>query len=186
MDDVIGVVLAGGRGSRMGGADKGLVSFQGRALVEWTAQRLRPQVAELLISANRNIERYAALGYPVVQDEFPDYAGPLAGLHAALARARFDLVCSVPCDGPCLPLDLVQRLRSGLDRTQADIAIARAAGRVHPVFCLCRKGVRQDLEAYLSAGERRLESWYRRLRHVEVDFDDPAAFRNINTPDDLA
>ena len=170
----------------MGGADKGLFSFRGRALVGWTLERLKPQLAELLISANRNIERYAAYGYPVVCDESPGYAGPLAGLHAALGRARFDLVCSVPCDSPFLPLDLVRRLRAGLDRAQADIAIARAAGRVHPVFCLCRRGVRKDLEAYLSAGERRLESWYRRLRHVEVDFDDADAFRNINTPDNLA
>jgi len=181
------VILAGGRGRRMGEVDKGWIEFEGRPLVEHVLARFAPQADEVLISANRNLERYAALGFPVIPDLLPDYAGPLAGLHAALRRAHHDLIATVPCDSPLLPLDLVERLRTALEQGAAQLAIPRAGGRLHPVFLLCRKSVAPDLEGYLSRGGRRVETWCASLRCVEVDFADCLeAMRNINTPEDLA
>lgn len=170
----------------MGHADKGWTRVEGRPLVAHVLERFEPQVDEVLISANRNVERYAALGHTVVTDVYPGFAGPLAGLHAALMRARFDLVATVPCDSPWLPLDLVRRLCARLDRDEAQVAVARAGGRSHAVFCLCRKEVHGGLEGFLDSGERQFEAWYRSMRFCEEDFDDqPEAFRNINTLDDL-
>jgi molybdopterin-guanine dinucleotide biosynthesis protein A len=170
----------------MGGRDKGWVELHGRPLVERVLERFAPQVGQVLISANRNRERYAALGHEVIADVPPDYAGPLAGLHAALAHARFDLIATVPCDSPWLPLDLVQRLRGALEGSSAQIAVARSGGRLHPVFLLCRKSVAGQLQAYLAGGGRKAEGWCATLPCAQVDFDDPAdAFRNVNTPEDL-
>lgn len=184
---ITGVVLAGGLGRRMGNADKGLQSMQGRPLAAWVAERLAPQVDELLINANRNEVEYAKLGYPVIHDELPGFAGPLAGLHTALAHAGSALVATVPCDSPFLPADLVARLAVALKKTGATIAIARAGGRTHPVFCLCQKIALPALEQAILREELRFERWVRAQRYVEVDFDDMAdAFININTREDLA
>jgi molybdopterin-guanine dinucleotide biosynthesis protein A len=183
---VTGVILAGGRGQRMGEVDKGWVELDGRPLVERVLERFAPQVGQVLISANRNRERYAALGHEVIGDLIPDFAGPLAGLHAAFAHARYDLVATVPCDSPWLPMDLVERLRSALERSDAQAAVARSGGRLHPVFLLCRKSVAAQLEAYLASGERKAEAWCATLQCAQADFDDQlCAFRNINTPADL-
>lgn len=181
------MVLAGGLGRRLGGVDKGWVDLAGRPLIVRVLERFAPQVAEVLISANRNVERYTGFGHSVVADQLPGFVGPLAGLHASLALARFDLACTVPCDTPFLPLDLVERLHCALEHEGAAVAVARAGGRVHPVFCLCRRSVRSDLDTYLRAGHREARAWYVRLPHVEVDFDDqPDGFRNVNTPEELA
>ncbi len=170
----------------MGGRDKGWVELDGRPLVERVLERFAPQVGQVLISANRNRERYAALGHEVIADVRPDYAGPLAGLHAAFAHARFDLIATVPCDSPWLPLDLVGRLHGALERSSAQVAVARCGRRLHPVFLLCRKAVAGELEAHLASGARKAEGWVATLPCVQVDFDDgPEAFRNINTPADL-
>jgi molybdopterin-guanine dinucleotide biosynthesis protein A len=183
---ITGVILAGGLGRRMGGADKGLLELCGRPLAAWVAERLAPQVDELLISANRNGERYAALGHRVVGDRIPGFAGPLAGLHAALAAAAHPLVVTAPCDSPFLPADLVFRLFSGLTATGAEVAVARTGERVHPVFCLCRRGVLPQLANYLASGERRMAGWYATLKVAEIAFDDEAeAFANINSRDEL-
>jgi len=181
------VVLAGGRGLRMGGIDKGWIELAGRPLIAHVLARFAPQVGEVLISANRNIERYASLGYTVITDDVPgDFSGPLAGLRAALSHARVDLVCSVPCDSPMLPVDLVARLREALQATGAQLAVARTSDRIHPVFALYRRELRSTLDAYLAAGERTVQAWQKRQRSVEVSFDDvPRAFENINTPADL-
>lgn len=184
---VTGVVLAGGLGRRMGGVDKGLQVLDGRPLVAHIIDRLRPQVGPLLINANRNAEVYARFGCPVVADAVPDFAGPLAGLHAALAAAQTPLVATVPCDSPFLPADLVARLAAALENAQASIAVARTGDQVHPVFCLCRRDVLDHLGDYLARGERKFASWYASLPAVEVAFDDqPAAFENINTAEQLA
>jgi molybdopterin-guanine dinucleotide biosynthesis protein A len=183
---VVGVILAGGRGSRMDGRDKGWVELQGRPLIQWVLERFAPQVDRVIISANRNLERYAALGVEVVADILPEHQGPLAGLHAAFAATRADLLASVPCDTPYLPLDLVTRLHAALRTSGADIAVPRVQGRVHPVFCLCRGEVQASLERTLARGERKVEVWCRGLHAVEVGFEDAAAFRNINTPQDLS
>ena len=186
-DKITGVVLAGGRGRRMGGVDKGLQLLDGKPLVHWVVERLAPQVDELLINANQNGARYAAFGQRVVPDQIPGFAGPLAGLHAALAAASHPLVATVPCDSPFLPDDLVFRLFSALTATGAEIAVARTFDQPHPVFCLCKREVLPHLNAYLASGERKFERWYSTLNVVEVSFDDESeAFANINTRDELA
>lgn len=184
---ITGVVLAGGLGRRMDGNDKGLQLLRGKPLAQWVAERLAPQVDELLISANRNPERYTAFGHRVVADAIPDFAGPLAGLHAALSAAAHPLVATAPCDSPFLPEDLVSRLYAGLTAAGADLALVRAGERVHPVFCLCRRELLPGLTAYLASGERRFMGWIAAVNAVEVDFSDRAeAFENLNTLADLA
>ena len=170
----------------MGGVDKGLQELDGQPLVERVLVRLAPQVNRVLISANRNRERYAGFGCPVLGDAIPGYAGPLAGLQAALAHAVTPLLVSAPCDSPFLPADLVARLRAGLEANAADLAVARAGGRVHRAFCLLRRELRPGLDAFLASGERRVGLWHASLKVVEVDFDDEAeAFANVNTLEDL-
>jgi len=179
------VILAGGRGSRMGGADKGWVEFEGTPLVQVAIERFRPQVDELLINANRNVERYAALGYEVIQDPVGDFPGPLAGVLAALRYARHDWVATCPCDSPWLPVDLVGRLTAGCQASGAPAAIARTSSGIHPVFALVQRSETDRLDDYLRRGERRVGEWYRAIGCTEVLFEDEAAFRNLNTPDDL-
>jgi molybdopterin-guanine dinucleotide biosynthesis protein A len=183
---ISGVVLAGGQGRRMGGVDKGLQMLRGKPMVQWVVERFAPQVDSVLINANQNIERYAAFGYPVVCDRISGFAGPLAGLHAALSTEGHSLVATVPCDAPLLPADLVARLAVALEAHGASIAVARTLQQPHPVFCLCRRSVLPDLSAFLESGGRRFEQWCAALRAVEVAFDDQVeAFSNINTLDDL-
>lgn len=183
-EDVTGVVLAGGQGRRMGGVDKGWVAMDGRPLVAHVLARLGPQVGSVTINANQNLERYAALGHPVVTDAVGGFAGPLAGLHAALAAVTTPWVVTVPCDSPFLPADLVARLAHAVG--DADLAVARTFDQAHPVFALVRRSVRPHLDAFLAAGGRKIDAWYATLRVVEVRFDDEAdAFRNINTAAEL-
>jgi len=183
---ITGVILAGGLGRRMGGIDKGLQELRGRPMVHWVVERLAPQVDELLINANQNGERYAAFGHRVVPDQIPDFAGPLAGLHAALSAAAYPLVATAPCDSPFLPADLVSRLFSALTATGADLAVARTFDQPHPVFCLCRRNVQPHLTEFLAGGGRKIDRWYATLKVVEVAFDDEAdAFENINTREEL-
>lgn len=184
---ITGVVLAGGLGRRMGGTDKGLQELRGQPMVHWVIERLAPQVDELLINANQNGERYAAFGHRVVPDQIPDFAGPLAGLHAALSAATHPLVATAPCDSPFLPADLISRLFSALTAANADLAVAKTFDQAHPVFCLCQRSVLPHLTEFLESGGRKIDRWYSTLNIVEVAFDDEAeAFENINTRDELA
>lgn len=186
-DKITGVILAGGLGRRMGGIDKGLQELRGQPMVHWVVDRLAPQVDELLINANQNGERYAAFGHRVVPDQIPDFAGPLAGLHAALSAATHPLVATAPCDSPFLPADLVSRLRAALTAANADLAVARTFDQPHPVFCLCRREVLPHLTEFLASGGRKIDRWYSTLNIVEVPFDDEAeAFENINTREELS
>jgi molybdenum cofactor guanylyltransferase len=186
MIEVTGVVLAGGQGSRMGGVDKGLQPFLGRPMVAHAVERLAPQVDELLINANRNPEAYAELGHRVIADEIEGFAGPLAGFERGLAHARGALVVTVPCDSPFLPADLVARLRSALERDNADLAVAKTGTQAHPVFCLMRRTLHASLRDFLAGGQRKIDRWYGAHKVVEVAFDDEAeAFRNINTLEEL-
>jgi molybdopterin-guanine dinucleotide biosynthesis protein A len=184
MDKVTGVVLAGGQGRRMGGVDKGLQLLRGKPMAQWAIERLAPQVDEVLINCNQNLEAYARFGRRLVPDEVGGFAGPLAGLHAALKAASHPLVATVPCDSPFLPLNLVSRLLDSLrDR---DLAVAKTGNQPHPVFSLVRRDVLANLEAFLKGGGRKIDAWYASLRTVEVSFDDEAeAFRNINTLEEL-
>ncbi|HUJ88219.1 MAG TPA: molybdenum cofactor guanylyltransferase MobA [Burkholderiales bacterium] len=184
MHGVSGIVLAGGQGRRMGGVDKGLQPLKGRPMVAWAIERLAPQVDEILLNANQNAAAYAALGHRVVPDALGGFAGPLAGLHAGLQAASQPLVVTVPCDSPFLPLDLVARLKEKL--SQSEIAVAKTGAQPHPVFALVRRGVLPHLEAFLAGGGRKIDAWYASLAVVEVSFDDqPGAFRNINTLEEL-
>ena len=183
---VTAIVLAGGQGRRMGGVDKGLVTLGGKPMVAHVLDRILPQVAEVLINANQNADRYGALGYPVVADAVGGFAGPLAGLHAGMIRAMNALVVTVPCDSPFLPADLVARLSAALDASHAQLAVARTFDQPHPVFCLVRRDVLPHLDAFLAGGGRKIDAWYATLHVVEVPFDDEAdAFRNINTAGEL-
>jgi len=170
----------------MGGIDKGLVLLRGRPLAAWVLERLRPQVEELIVAANRSRERYEALGAAVVADDWPGYAGPLAGLAAGLQAATHEFLVTVPCDCPLLPADLVMRLYAGLRARAAQVAIAHGAGRAQPLFLLCRRSLLPVLREYLALGGRKAADWYAGLPVAEVAFDDvPNAFRNVNTPAEL-
>jgi molybdenum cofactor guanylyltransferase len=170
----------------MGGVDKGLKRLRGKPMVSWVIERFAPQVDEVLINANQNIDAYSAFGHRVIPDTIGGYAGPLAGLHRGLTEARHDLVATVPCDSPFLPADLVSRLHRALDEHTADLAVARTGDQPHPVFCLCRKALLPNLTAFLEAGGRKIDAWYGALKVVEVTFDDEAeAFSNINTQEEL-
>ncbi|MEW5943341.1 MAG: molybdenum cofactor guanylyltransferase MobA [Pseudomonadota bacterium] len=179
------VILAGGRGQRMNGQDKGLVPLLGRPMIAWVLERIAPQVDELFISANRNLEQYRAFGYLVLEDTLPDFPGPLAGLHRAMEAAAHPLILCAPCDTPFLPSDLAARLLTGLEGGAAEVAVPFSGGRAHPAICLVRRELRADLGDFLSAGGRRVGEWQRRLRRVEVPFEECGAFLNINTPAEL-
>lgn len=199
--DITGLILAGGRGQRMGGRDKGLQPFAGRPLVEHAIARLRPQVGALLISANRNRDAYAAaLGTDsadgVISDEIQDFSGPLAGMLAGLRAACTDYVLTVPCDSPYLPDDLGERLCAALnalpeadadapDSARPLAAYAATAQGPHPVFALVHRSLADDLAATLAAGEHRVRAWLARHKAVQVHFGDERPFYNVNTLDDL-
>ncbi len=183
---ITGILLAGGQGRRMGTVDKGLQLLCGKPMARWVIERLAPQVDELLINANQNIEQYQLLGYRVIPDAISGYAGPLAGLHRGLNEAAHPLVITAPCDSPFLPLDLVAQLKAALDANHAELAVARTGDQLHPVFSLCRKSVLPGLTAFLESGGRKIDAWYAQLKVAEVNFADEAAFRNINTREELA
>ncbi|WP_326542602.1 molybdenum cofactor guanylyltransferase MobA [Pseudorhodoferax sp.] len=188
-EDITGLVLAGGRGSRMGGVDKGLQNHRGMPLALHALLRLQPQVGATMVSANRNIAAYEAMGAPVWPDPIEGYAGPLAGLLAGLEHAETAWLVTVPCDTPGFPADFVERLAAAAAAQDADIAMAATQEdgqlRRQPVFCLLRTGLVESLVAFLQAGERKFDKWTARHRVVEVPFDDAAAFFNANTVDEL-
>ena len=168
----------------MGGVDKGLQLLRGKPMAQWAIERLAPQVDEVLINCNQNLEAYARFGRRLVPDEIRGFAGPLAGLHAGVKAAAHPLVVTVPCDSPFLPEDLVSRLNEYIEGK--DLAVARTGDQPHPVFSLVRRDVLDNLEAFLAGGGRKIDAWYASLRTVEVSFDDEAdAFRNINTLEEL-
>jgi molybdopterin-guanine dinucleotide biosynthesis protein A len=183
---VTGAILAGGRARRMGGRDKGLVHFRGKPLIQWVVTSMERQVQRLVISANRNIEAYATFGHPVVTDQMQGYQGPLAGLSSAIAVAHTPWIAVVPCDGPFLPPDLVQRLYDALTGRDADIAVATDGARTQVVYALLRRELRIDLATFLASGERAIHDWYALHDVVKVDFGDrPGCFANINDVRDV-
>ena len=192
--DITGLLLAGGAGRRMGGVDKGLQILDGRPLAVHVLQRIRPQVSSVFISANRHLDRYAALGHPVLADPRFDgeYQGPLAGMLAGLRACPGEWLQCVPCDVPQLPLDLCQRLVASLaPGVQAVWPLTQDAGqaRSQPAFALLHRSLASSLERYLASGERRVESWLRAQTHIQADFSlpgDAAAFANLNTLADLS
>lgn len=181
-----GLVLAGGLGRRMGGSDKGLLTLDGEQLAARVLDRLRPQVGSIVINANRNLHIWQGFGVPVVSDVIGGFSGPLAGMHAGLGVCTESWLLTVPCDSPFLPADLAQQLGAKVLSANADLAVARSAGGLQPVFVLMRSSLHASLESYLVSGGRKIVDWLSTVRHVVVDFPDPDAFANINTPDDLA
>ncbi len=196
--DITGLILAGGRGSRMGGADKGLQNFNGMPMALYTLLRLQPQVGAVIINANRNLGAYESFGVPVWPDVLEDYAGPLAGFLTGLERCETPYLVTVPCDTPNFPSDLVERLAQALDRQQADIAMAAAPEtgkdgqpvvRSQPVFCLLRAELMESLAEFTRQGGRKIDAWTAQHQSVLVPFDtladDPRAFANANTASEL-
>jgi molybdopterin-guanine dinucleotide biosynthesis protein A len=188
--DVTGLILAGGRGARMGGVDKGLQNFNGMPLALHTLLRLQPQVADVMINANRNLGAYEAFGGPVWPDVLADYAGPLAGFLTGLERCETRWLVTVPCDTPRFPLDLVERLASAAQEQDAEIAMATAPeedGQLHtqPVFSLMRIDLLESLVRFTQGGGRKVDAWTARHKTATVPFtapgDDPRAFFNVNT-----
>jgi molybdopterin-guanine dinucleotide biosynthesis protein A len=192
--EITGLILAGGRGSRMGGVDKGLQNFNGIPMALHTLMRLQMQVGQVIINANRNLAAYESFGVPVWPDVLDDYAGPLAGFLTGLERCETPYLVTVPCDTPRFPLDLVQRLAQALEREQADIAMAAAPEidksgqtkvRTQPVFCLLRIDLLESLVDFTHGGGRKIDAWTARHKTVIVPFDqsgdDPLAFSNANT-----
>ena len=189
-EDITGLILAGGRGSRMGGADKGLQNHLGMPLALHALMRLGSQVGHVMINANRNLGAYESFGVPVWPDALPDYPGPLAGFLAGLERCETPYLVTVPCDTPGFPEDLVQRLADALLRDDAEIAMAATRGsdgtvQVQPVFCLMKSTLMESLVAFTQSGQRKIDRWTAQHRCAEVVFDDDAAFFNANTADEL-
>jgi molybdopterin-guanine dinucleotide biosynthesis protein A len=184
-DEVTGVILAGGRATRMGGVDKGLVSIGGRPMIAWVIDALRPRVADVLINANRSHDRYREFGCPVVDDGDSEFRGPLAGMVSGMRAARTPYIAVVPCDSPLVAGEIVQRLYTAAVASGASIAVAHDGERLQPVFALLACHLLDDLAGYLDEGERKIDRWYDRHGYERVDFSDVAgSFANINQPDD--
>ena len=190
MEQVTGIILAGGRGSRMGGVDKGLERFQGQPLAFRAMMRLVPQVADVLINANRNIGVYEGFGVTVLPDPIEGYQGPLAGMLSGLPYCETDFLQAIPCDVPNFPTDLVARLHAGLLASGLQLAYpvtieADGSRQHHPVFLLMRGEVHDSLLVYLQQGGRKIDRWTADLGAAEVIFPDGAAFMNANTVEEL-
>jgi molybdopterin-guanine dinucleotide biosynthesis protein A len=195
---ITGLILAGGRGARMGGIDKGLQNFNGTPLSLHTLLRLQMQegapLSEIMIVANRNLSAYESLGVQVWPDSTDGFAGPLAGFLTGLERCETSLLLTVPCDSPLFPMDLVQRLTDALISENADIAMAAAKEedgniRPQPVFCLMRVTLLESLVKFMQSGGRKIDAWTAQHSTVLVSFDgpevDPRAFFNANTLEEL-
>lgn len=183
---VTAVILAGGAGRRMAGQDKGLIPLRGKPLILHVLERLGPQADCLLINSNRNQESYAAFGYPLVEDSMSGGLGPLAGLLSAMEYSDTEFVLSVPCDTPNLPSDLIPRMLATLEKEKADACTVSDGQRLHPVIMLVRRTLAPELRKYLASGKRKVHDWYYSVDHCSTDFsDNPQAFININTPDQL-
>ncbi|HXZ45684.1 MAG TPA: molybdenum cofactor guanylyltransferase MobA [Pseudolabrys sp.] len=186
-DEITGLVLAGGRAQRMGGIDKGLIPLNGKPMVAHVIAALHSEIGNLLISANRNLEQYAAFGYPVVPDFMEGYLGPLAGMASGMQACGTQYIVTAPCDSPLIAGDVVHRLCETAAREGADISVAHDGERMHPVFALIRCNLLPDLLDFLNAGQRKIDRWYARHRLAVAYFcDQREAFRNVNSPEERA
>ncbi|MGB5224777.1 MAG: molybdenum cofactor guanylyltransferase MobA [Arenicellales bacterium] len=186
-NNITAVVLAGGRGRRLGGQDKGLMDLDGKPLIEHILELVTPQVSAVIINANRNQQVYADLGHPVISDNMADYQGPLAGFAVALAACNTDYIMTLPCDGPYVPVDLVSRLSAAMKDNDAELAVAYDGQRMQPVYALIPSSLLGSLQEFLDAGDRKIDLWYARHNTALADFSDVIdTFFNINTEDDLS
>lgn len=180
-DGITAIILAGGKGSRLGGIDKGMLALAGETLVERAIDRILPHVSEILISANRNLDTYARLGFKVIPDEG---CGPLCGIRSGMLEAKFPHILSLPCDTPYFPENIAEQLMMGLEN--ADMAIPESDGKTHHAFMLCNRSLAGDLAEFIGGGGRKVREWQSRFNCAIVRFPDGIAFFNINTPEDLA
>lgn len=184
---ITGVVMAGGKGRRMGGEDKGLLQIRGKPMIEYVLETLRPQVGQILINANRNQEHYRRLGYPVVADISGGFLGPLAGMASALQASETEYLLTVPCDSPLLPARLAEVLSKALLEQKAEISVATDGERMQPVFALLRRSLLPSLLDYLDQGGRKIDTWYAQHPTALADCSGfPGAFLNVNTPEEQA
>ena len=188
--DLTGIILAGGRGVRVGGEDKGLLVFNGEPIVKKVFKSLNQQVHMVVVSANRHVEEYQSFGAPVVKDRLPDYQGPLAGIEAALTVCMTPYALVVPCDAPFIRHDLAQKLYDKMEETNVNIVFAQSyteQGEVaaEPTFALIRSCMLSHLRVYLDSGKRKVLGWYELTDHASVLIDDPLCFANANTPEDF-
>jgi len=185
--DVAAVILAGGKGRRVGGEDKGLLELDGKPLIRHVIDVIAPQVDSLVINANRNLKQYEAFAYPVISDRQEGFYGPLAGIDAALAATDKPFLLCVPCDTPFLPADLLSRLYAALQGSDYPMAIAVDSERQHPVINLMQRSVHADIRNRLEQGNLKLMRWIDETGYVSVDFSDqPQALTNLNSPEDIA
>ena len=181
---ITGVVLAGGKASRMGGQDKGLMLLDGKPLWEHVADGLRPQVSNIVISANRNLDIYRQSGFPVIADTLSGFPGPLAGLLSVMQQTSGEWFLFCPCDTPFIPDNLVERLVD--QRQNAPVVWVHDGDRDHPAVTLAHRSLAPKIVDYLASGERRVMVFMRQVGGHSVDFSDTKeAFRNMNTPEDL-
>ncbi len=190
-EHITGLILAGGRAQRMGGIDKGLIPFHGKPLIESAISRLKPQVSTILINANRSITKYAHYGYRVLMDETPDFSGPLAGFAVGLKHCKTPYLVTSPCDSPLLPDDLAEKMAAELENNNLELVFASSKeedGKIwaQPVFCLMKSHLQDSLDSFLSKGDLKIDRWFKELRSGTVVFENPQAFANVNTPEELA
>lgn len=188
-ENITGVILAGGRASRLGGCDKGLLQVKGKALIQWVIDKLKPQVNQIMVNANRNLPEYEALGYPVFDDGNDEFLGPLAGLRQALQHIQTEWAITVPCDTPLLPDNFVAQMLQTLNKEQSDqqLCIAHDGNRLQPVFCLLHRSLQAELDQYIKTEGRKTREWITSIPHVIADFTGQSeAFYNINTDKELA
>lgn len=184
--NISAVILAGGRSSRMGGEDKGLIPFDGKPMIEHVIAVLATLTPHIMINANRNLERYQQLGFPVISDETQDFDGPLAGFLVAMEAAETPEILLTPCDSPLLSTELIDRLVSQKQASGAEIAVAHDGQRLQPVYALLSVSLKDSLRTFLASGDRKIDRWYPQHSVVEVNCSDiPEAFVNVNTPEEL-
>ena len=184
--DLTGIILSGGRSTRMNSQDKGLIKLKGQAFISHVIQRLKPQVGQIRVNANRSLAEYQRFGYPVFSDANQDFQGPLSGMLAAMkSETQNDWLLCVPCDVPLFPTDLAARFIRSLNENSR-IAVAHDGKWVQPTFCLLHCSLADNLEQYLASGERKTGNWIQQQQAINVDFSDQKqAFSNINTPEEL-
>ena len=185
VNDITAVILAGGQGRRMGGQDKGLIEFNGKALVEILIAELERQSLGIVINANRNLDRYRDYGFPVINDQLQDYQGPLAGFASAMDSVDTEFILTLPCDGPQLAADYGARFIASQQQSDASICVAFDGERLQPVHALIKVELRASLGQFLDSGDRKIDRWYAMHDYMRTDFSDCSEmFRNINTPSD--
>ena len=184
--DVTAVILAGGMGRRMGGQDKGLVEYKNTTLIQHVISGIAKQAEHILINANRNIDTYAAFGFPVIEDSLQNFQGPLAGFYAAMQQAETDYILTLPCDGPYVVDDYLQAMLNVLNEQDCEMVIASDGERMQPVYALIPVRLKDSLLRYLEAGERKIDRWYQRHQFALAEFSESTKlFTNINTPEDI-